>query len=662
MQHTASYDPADNKIRIHPTCRLDEDEYAKVKAAGYKWAPRQELFVAPMWTPQREDLALELCGEIGDEDTSLVDRAEERAERFEGYGENRQRDAESAQAAVSAIADGIPMGQPILVGHHSERHARKDAQRIENGMRRAVRMWECSTYWADRAAGALRHAKYIERPDVRHRRIKKIEAAARKQRRESDQQATLAKGWRLAMAESDPDKALQIAKQVADHCHIHRCFLKVDFPKSEYEGSQSLWGALDKGIIDAKQAAEIALESYARVEEWRDRWAAHYDNRLAYEKAMLGEQGGLAADGFDLQVGGQVLVDGEWITIIRLNKKDGQIVSVSTNARYVKVKPIENIKGYRPPSEEQAKAAAKATKKLPICNYRQEKTQIENRFHVGEFLTFRQVEMTKAQYAKICKDYKGTRPVDGTHRVRIVIRSGEWETVFLTDGKAKLPLAKQAAEPEAAPLPRGRDLATLERRVESSDKVRERDAEEQQGTLWNMRKALREGVQVVSAPQLFPTPPELAERVVELADIQPGHNVLEPSAGTGNLVRAMWDMGANLYAVEISHALCSGLRKMVDRRELVDIWEADFLSLNGELGEFDRIVMNPPFSGGVDVDHIRHALGKLKPDGRLVAICANGPQQRSAFLEAASEWHDLPAGSFRSEGTKVAAAICVFNG
>jgi hypothetical protein len=38
-----------------------------------------------MWTPEREDLLIELCGEIADEDTSLVERAEERADRFVDY-------------------------------------------------------------------------------------------------------------------------------------------------------------------------------------------------------------------------------------------------------------------------------------------------------------------------------------------------------------------------------------------------------------------------------------------------------------------------------------------------------------------------------------------------------------------------------------------------
>lgn len=65
---TATYSPEDNKLRLYSLSRLSRDLYDRVKVAGFKWAPKQELFVAPMWTPDREDLLLDLCGEIGDED------------------------------------------------------------------------------------------------------------------------------------------------------------------------------------------------------------------------------------------------------------------------------------------------------------------------------------------------------------------------------------------------------------------------------------------------------------------------------------------------------------------------------------------------------------------------------------------------------------------
>jgi hypothetical protein len=79
----------------------------------------------------------------------LVERAEAKAERLEDLSERRAQDADRAHKAVHAIADGIPFGQPILVGHHSERHARKDAEKIENGMRKAVECWKAAQYWQD---------------------------------------------------------------------------------------------------------------------------------------------------------------------------------------------------------------------------------------------------------------------------------------------------------------------------------------------------------------------------------------------------------------------------------------------------------------------------------------------------------------------------------
>jgi protein-L-isoaspartate O-methyltransferase len=199
-----------------------------------------------------------------------------------------------------------------------------------------------------------------------------------------------------------------------------------------------------------------------------------------------------------------------------------------------------------------------------------------------------------------------------------------------------------------------------------------------------MRAALKAGVQVVSAPQLFPTPPELAARMVELAGIEAGMRVLEPSAGTGALLGAMggrpWgeDLDPDrVHAIEIHRGLCERLR--VDF-PLTEAHSADFLSIEGPgafvggepredaapLGQFDRIIMNPPFGGGADIQHISHALKFLKPGGRLVALCANGPRQNDKLrplVEACGgDWEVLPADSFNAEGTGVSVALITLLG
>ncbi len=189
-----------------------------------------------------------------------------------------------------------------------------------------------------------------------------------------------------------------------------------------------------------------------------------------------------------------------------------------------------------------------------------------------------------------------------------------------------------------------------------------------------MKDALEEGVKVVSAPQLFPTPPELARQVYDSADIQPESHVLEPSAGTAALIdgfRALPTLG-RLVMVEINYALAASLR---DRFPNAAIVCADFLECVADVplapvslplgtrvfGRFDRIVMNPPFANAADIQHIRHALTFLKPGGRLVAICANGPRQREALQPLAAQWIDLPEGSFAESGTNVNAAIVVID-
>ena len=135
---------------------------------------------------------------------------------------------------------------------------------------------------------------------------------------------------------------------------------------------------------------------------------------------------------------------------------------------------------------------------------------------------------------------------------------------------------------------------------------------------------------------------------------------MESSAGTGNLLRPLGALGRfNVTAVEVRPDLADQLCRTYVR--CLDVRCADFLATNGELGQFDRIVMNPPFANASDIKHVEHALTKLKDGGRLVAVVANGPRQREKLMPIASAWIDLPAGSFKEQGTNVNSAIVVID-
>ncbi len=370
MQHyTATYSPEDNKLRLYTLHRLDAETYRRVSAAGFRWAAKQELFVAPAWTPAREDLLLTLCGEIEPEDTSVTDRAAERGERFEGYAEKRLQEAEAEYARVDAITEHIPLGKPILIGHHSERRARKDAARIQEGMRRAVKAAETSKYWDWRALGVARYAKMKSDPAVRQRRIKGLEVDLRKQQRIIEDSETFLQHW------SRPDLTKGQALAIANVCHLSFNFPLDKYPRppgvSQYEGPRSLWSALNDDIIDTPAALQLAIPALTRQRDHAQRWADHYAGRLEYERAQLDDVGGDFGQRFPFAAGATVLVQGEWLAVLRVNRSGGRIVSLTTAApghvHWANTWKfgVEDVQDFRPPTVDQAAA----TKTPPIVNY-----------------------------------------------------------------------------------------------------------------------------------------------------------------------------------------------------------------------------------------------------------------------------------------------------
>jgi DNA repair exonuclease SbcCD ATPase subunit len=81
------------------------------------------------------------------------ERLEAKIERRREWAAKAHVKSEQRFAAVSRIADNIPFGQPILVGHHSEKHARRDAERIHNGIAKAVELADMANHHESKAGG-----------------------------------------------------------------------------------------------------------------------------------------------------------------------------------------------------------------------------------------------------------------------------------------------------------------------------------------------------------------------------------------------------------------------------------------------------------------------------------------------------------------------------
>lgn len=73
-------------------------------------------------------------------------------DHYRDLAEKNRAASASAYAASSRISDAIPFGQPILVGHHSEAHHRRDIDRIHNSMRKSVELNDKADYYDQKAA------------------------------------------------------------------------------------------------------------------------------------------------------------------------------------------------------------------------------------------------------------------------------------------------------------------------------------------------------------------------------------------------------------------------------------------------------------------------------------------------------------------------------
>lgn len=214
----------------------------------------------------------------------------------------------------------------------------------------------------------------------------------------------------------------------------------------------------------------------------------------------------------------------------------------------------------------------------------------------------------------------------------------------------------------------------------------------------------------------FPTPESVADEMVAAADIQPGMRVLEPSAGMGHIAERIRAAGVEPEVGEIGNdrrELLEAKGFNVVAQDFLTFDDANqesrgytfgdvFRAPDGTLGVlrgsnglggdrvgldpldengkpdprrmqwhtfgdlepvekrgvgsgYDRILMNPPFSDGRDIQHVRHAYTLLKPGGRIVALMGESAftnQNKRAtefreWLESVGGTEEkLPEGSF----------------
>lgn len=429
----ATYSPEDNKLRLYADVRLDSEDWAIMKENGFKWAPKQELFVC-YWSVSREDFMLKIAGDILPEEMTMVERAEAKADRLLLLAQKRSDQCVGYQRAANDLMMRLDNNQPILAGHHSQRKAEKTEKQVNRNIEKAKETSQAVGYWVWRAQGVIGHADYKNNTRTVYNRIKTLLKDLRTYQRDINEAARM-----LDVIVKVKNQADQEIKERSVK------FLCGDWTVNKFE--------LNAKIESGELAQDQALEELARIynnvvnSRTRARRIGHTLNRLAYEQGQLSLvsvfdgaltpaviQTFLRTHGADKPKAEKT--DYGWLAVSGVCLPLHLAASCELELDDQEWRDLMQSVGYEVPTKKTV---------TPILNFKTAKPfEIKKLYDRGNEQLL-QKEMAKAEHSALHTDRKRTRKsACGEFRFKAILLNndkarGYWDTteyaVFLTDSK-----------------------------------------------------------------------------------------------------------------------------------------------------------------------------------------------------------------------------------
>jgi hypothetical protein len=162
--------------------------------------------------------------------------------------------------------------------------------------------------------------------------------------------------------------------------------------------------------------------------------------------------------------------------------------------------------------------------------------------------------------------------------------------------------------------------------------------------------------------QAFYTPLSVVKAMIEHSRNWTGCRALEPSSGDGGIVHALIESGCSVDACEIDadmHARCADMgARMIG---------TDFLKIE-PTGDYDLVLMNPPFQKNQAKHHIEHAYKFLNKRGQLVAVVPYDFREKLAECELdlpgckSATFEELSSDTFKESGANVKTLLLWLEG
>ena len=175
MGGAVSYNKATGWMRISFPDKPPKHVRDGMKSQGFRYRPKSKTWAAK-WNTEREDYATALVGKMTE--VNIKPDWQKKAEIAEAQALKHHKESDERFERTWKSMKAIPLGQPILVGHHSEKSHRAHLKRIDKGFEIARREKDIAEKLEGRAKRYRRKA-VGEAPGLIYRRIKKLEAEER---------------------------------------------------------------------------------------------------------------------------------------------------------------------------------------------------------------------------------------------------------------------------------------------------------------------------------------------------------------------------------------------------------------------------------------------------------------------------------------------------
>ncbi|WP_349764111.1 DUF4942 domain-containing protein [Fusobacterium sp. SYSU M8D902] len=129
----------------------------------------------------------------------------------------------------------------------------------------------------------------------------------------------------------------------------------------------------------------------------------------------------------------------------------------------------------------------------------------------------------------------------------------------------------------------------------------------------------------------YPTPQEIIIKMIEKIEKEKALNILEPSAGKGNLIEGLNEYNKYYNKIKINSLDCleidNNLRAILKDKKF-NLIGSDFLNFN-TYKEYDLILMNPPFENGEK--HLLKAISLIENSGGQIICLLNAETLKNPY-------------------------------